>query len=111
MKQLIEDLSEVFDNRVRLGMMSMLLVNDWVEFNTFKSMLDLTDGRLASHLKVLESAQYIEVRKQFVNRKPNTTYRVTDLGRAAFNAHLDALEKLLKMHNATPDTPPPVDGA
>jgi DNA-binding PadR family transcriptional regulator len=45
-----------------------------------------------------------------VNRKPNTTYRVTDLGRAAFNAHLDALEKLLKMHNATPDAPSPVDG-
>ncbi|HOY18850.1 MAG TPA: transcriptional regulator [Haliscomenobacter sp.] len=97
MKVLIEGLSDTFDNRVRLGIMSMLMVNDWVEFTSFKSMLDLTDGRLASHLKVLEGESYIEVQKQFIGRKPNTSYRATAQGRKAFNDHLDALEKLLKL--------------
>jgi len=99
MKVLIEGLSDTFDNRVRLGVMSMLMVNDWVEFTTFKTMLDLTDGRLASHLKVLEAESYIEVQKQFIGRKPNTSYRATALGRKAFNDHLDALEKLLNLRN------------
>ncbi|AEE48768.1 winged helix-turn-helix domain-containing protein [Haliscomenobacter hydrossis] len=99
MKVLIEGLSDTFDNRVRLGIMSMLMVNDWVEFTSFKSMLDLTDGRLASHLKVLEGESYIEVQKQFIGRKPNTSYRATPQGRKAFNDHLDALEKLLKLRS------------
>lgn len=101
MKVLIEGLSDTFDNRVRLGVMSMLMVNDWVEFTTFKTMLDLTDGRLASHLKVLEAEAYIEIQKQFIGRKPNTSYRATALGRKAFNDHLDALEKLLNLRNQT----------
>jgi DNA-binding PadR family transcriptional regulator len=102
MKVEIEGLSETFDNRVRLGIMSMLMVNDWVEFSTFKTMLDLTDGRLASHLKVLEAEAYIEVQKQFIGRKPNTSYRATPQGRKAFNEHLDALEKLLHLRNTNP---------
>lgn len=99
MKVLIDGLSDTFDNRVRLGIMSMLMVNDWVEFTSFKTMLDLTDGRLASHLKVLEGEAYIEVQKQFIGRKPNTSYRATLQGRKAFNDHLDALEKLLHLRN------------
>lgn len=97
MKVLIDGLSDTFDNRVRLGIMSMLMVNDWVEFTTFKTMLDLTDGRLASHLKVLEGEAYIEVQKQFVGRKPNTSYRATAQGRKAFNDHLNALEQLINL--------------
>lgn len=97
MKVLIDGLSDTFDNRVRLGIMSMLMVNDWVEFTTFKTMLDLTDGRLASHLKVLEGEAYIEVQKQFVGRKPNTSYRATTQGRKAFNDHLNALEQLINL--------------
>lgn len=96
MKQIITKLNKAFDNRIRLGIMSILLVNDWVEFKVLKEMLDVTDGNLASHIKALEAADYIEVRKEFVNRKPKTTYCATIIGRKAFNDHLDTLEKLLK---------------
>jgi len=76
--------------------MSMLMVNDWVEFKTFKEMLELTDGRLASHIKSLEENGFIEIRKMFVGKKPQTSYTTTVAGRRAFNDHLDALEALLK---------------
>lgn len=79
--------------------MSILLVNDWVDFKTLKQTLEVTDGNLASHLKALESKAYIEIRKQFVGRKPNTSYRVTALGRQSFNEHLNALEQLLNMRS------------
>ena len=79
--------------------MSILLVNDWVDFKTLKQTLEVTDGNLASHLKALESKAYIEVRKQFVGRKPNTSYRVTAIGRQSFNEHLNALEQLLNMRS------------
>lgn len=93
---LIEGLNKDFESRVRLGIMSVLLVNDWVEFSEMKELLDLTDGNLASHSKALEKKKYIEVKKEFIDRKPRTSYRVTHLGREAFSAHLTALENLLK---------------
>jgi DNA-binding PadR family transcriptional regulator len=68
-----------------------------MEFNAFKALLEVTDGNLASHIKSLEKEEYIEVKKQFVGKKPNTTYRVTEKGRKSFEAHLDALEKLLNI--------------
>ncbi len=76
--------------------MSILMVNDWVEFSTIKEMLDITDGNLASHITALEKIEYIQIKKQFIGKKPNTTYAVTKLGKKAFNEHLDALENLLK---------------
>ena len=91
----ILNLNKQFENRVRLGIMSILVVNDWVEFGMLKEMLELTDGNLASHLSALEKNKYIEVRKQFVNRKPKTSYRVTMNGRNAFKKHIDALEQLI----------------
>lgn len=97
MKDILTKLQKVFDHRVRLGIMSVLLVNDWVDFNSLKEMLDVSDGALASHIKTLEDARFLEVRKRFVGRKPNTSYLVTEAGRKAFNDHLDALEALLKM--------------
>jgi len=96
MKKIISKLNKAFDNKVRLGIMSMLMVNDWVGFKTLKEMLELTDGRLASHIKSLEENKFIEVRKEFVGRKPQTTYKATKAGRKAFSDHLDALEELLK---------------
>ena len=97
MKDILTKLQKVFDHRVRLGIMSVLLVNDWVDFNSLKEMLDVSDGALASHIKTLEDARFLEVRKRFVGRKPNTSYQVTEAGKKAFNDHLDALEALLKM--------------
>ena len=96
MKKILTNIKKEFDNRTRLGVMSILLVNDWVDFKTLKEMLDLTDGNLASHLKTLEAKAYIKIQKQFIGKKPNTTYAVTDAGRKAFNDHLDALEALIK---------------
>jgi DNA-binding MarR family transcriptional regulator len=99
MKSNIEDLNKAFESRVRLGIMSILLVNDWVDFSNLKEMLSITDGNLASHIVALEKMNYVEVKKQFVGKKPNTSYAVTKAGRKAFNDHLNALEQLLKNRN------------
>lgn len=96
MKNIITGLNKDFDNRIRLGIMSILVVNDWVDFNSLKEMLELTDGNLASHINTLEKNGYIETKKQFIGRKPKTSYRVTILGRKEFQKHIDALEAIIK---------------
>lgn len=95
MKELLINLNKHFENRIRLGIMSVLMVNDWVDFNSMKETLSVTDGNLASHMKALEGERYVEVKKQFIDKKPNTTYRATIEGRKAFEEHLAALEKLI----------------
>ena len=97
MKDILTQLNPVFDHRNRLGIMSILMVNDWVDYGTLKELLNLTDGNLASHMKPLEAAEYVEFRKQFVGRRPQTTYAATQAGKAAFQAHLDGLEAMLKI--------------
>lgn len=96
MKNFLHHFNKAFENRVRLGIMSVLVVNDDVSFNTLKDLLNATDGNLASHLKALEKLDYLVVNKQFIERKPHTSYTVTKLGKQAFQEHLDALEDLLK---------------
>ncbi|GEN75195.1 winged helix-turn-helix domain-containing protein [Chryseobacterium hagamense] len=91
----INQLNKEFESRVRLGIMSVLMVNDWVDFSEMKSILEITDGNMASHSNALEKAGYIEVKKEFVGKKPKTSYRVTQSGREAFTDHLNALEKLI----------------
>jgi len=78
MKDIIAGLNKEFDNRVRLGIMSVLMVNEWVDFNTLKTLLNLTDGNLASHIAALEKTGYIDVKKEFIGKKPRTTYNVTN---------------------------------
>lgn len=95
MKNIIEQLNKAFDNRVRLGIMSILLVNDEVDFNEMKERLDLTDGNLASHISALEKLEYVIVHKEFVAKKTKTTYKVSAAGKKAFLDHIKALEKLL----------------
>ena len=92
----INSLQKAFESRIRLGIMSVLMINDWVEFVELKELLNVTDGNLASHLTALEKLNYIQFRKQFISNKPNTSYAATQLGREAFNTHLSALEKLIK---------------
>ncbi|UOQ78235.1 transcriptional regulator [Hymenobacter sp. 5516J-16] len=96
MKHLIHTLNKAFDNRVRLGVMAVLMANESVSFNELKDALDLTDGNLASHVAALEKAGYVQVSKQFVGKKPNTTYAASTEGKSAFQEHLVALEKLLR---------------
>lgn len=76
--------------------MSVLVVNEYADFKTLKELLGVTDGNLASHLKALEKATYIEIEKSFVDRKPNTKYRATKAGKLSFRQHVEAIEKLLK---------------
>ena len=96
MKHLISDLNKAFESRIRLGIMSVLMVNDSVDFNTLKEMLDVSDGNLASHISALEKVEYIKVQKQFIGKKPNTTYTASKKGKQAFKEHLDTLEKLIR---------------
>lgn len=96
MKNYIADLNKIFESRVRLGIMSILLVNEFVDFGSLKAQLELTDGNMASHLNALEKIAYIAVSKQFIGKKPNTSYRVTTIGKKAFCDHLDALERLIQ---------------
>ena len=99
MKNPIENLNKVFDSRVRLGIMSAVLVNLEVNFNELKELIQVTDGNLASHLKTLEDCAYIKVKKGFIGRKTNTTYSVTKTGEKAFKTHLEALEQMIKNIN------------
>ena len=93
---IIDKLNKDFESRVRLGIMSVLMVNEWVDFTEMKNLLNITDGNLASHSSALEKSEYIEVKKEFVGKKPKTSYQVTARGRAAFKEHLSYLEKLRK---------------
>tara|TARA_B100000768_G_scaffold51608_1_gene50226 strand:- start:704 stop:994 length:291 start_codon:yes stop_codon:yes gene_type:complete len=88
-------LNKAFDSRVRLGLMSILSVNEWVSYKEIKNLLDLTDGNLASHIQALEKINFIEIKKQFIGKKPLTTYRVTIIGKNAFKEHISGLEKLI----------------
>lgn len=96
MKSIISQLNKAFESRIRIGIMSILMVNDETEFNTLKDLLKVTDGNLASHITALENNEFIKVFKQFVGKKPQTTYMATNKGRKAFNEHLEALEKIIK---------------
>jgi DNA-binding MarR family transcriptional regulator len=96
MKNPIENLNKIFDSRIRLGIMSALMVNDEVNFNDLKELIQVTDGNLASHLKTLEENGFVKVQKGFIGRKTNTTYSVTKAGEKAFKSHLQALEEMIK---------------
>ncbi len=96
MKNIILNINKAFDHRIRLGIMSVLMVNEYAEFTTLKELLGATDGNLASHTKALEKVEFIRVEKQFIGRKPNTRYYATDIGKQEFKKHIEALEKLIK---------------
>ena len=96
MKIAIDDLHKAFESRVRLGIMSALAVNDSLDFTSLKEYLDVTDGNLASHLKTLEKERFIGVEKTFIDRKPNTSYYMTDEGEKAFEEHLKVLEQIIE---------------
>jgi DNA-binding HxlR family transcriptional regulator len=91
-----EYFNKAFENRIRLQIMSVLVANESYDFNSLKELLDVTDGNLASHLKALEKEGFIDVNKSFIDRKPNTKYSATKVGKVAFEKHLLALEALIK---------------
>ena len=89
-------LNKIFDNRIRLGVMSVLMVNTEMSFNDLKQMMEVTDGNLATHLVTLEENGFIKVHKGFVGRKTNTTYSITRAGHKSFGDHITALEQMIK---------------
>jgi len=95
-KNIITGLNKVFESRIRLGIMSTLMVNEWVDYKSFKELLGVTDGNLASHLSNLEKHELIEVQKQFIGKKPNTRYKATKKGVSLFKEHLDNLNRLIQ---------------
>lgn len=105
----MDDMDRAFESRVRLGIMSMLMVGESMDFGTLRERLQVTDGNLASHLSALEKSGYIDVSKRFIGRRPNTSYVLTEAGRQAFVRHLDALERLIRGSGTHPPepTPPP----
>jgi len=95
-KEILNNLDKAFENKVRLGIMSALFVNPFLDFNNLKDLLGVTDGNLASHLKTLEQKKYIKFKKEFIGRKPNTKYSATKSGKANFKKHIKAIERLLQ---------------
>jgi DNA-binding MarR family transcriptional regulator len=96
LKNPIEHLNKIFESRIRMGVMSILMVNPEISFNDLKQMMEVTDGNLASHMVNLEENGYIKVHKGFIGRKTNTTYSITRAGEKAFRDHIEALENMIK---------------
>ena len=92
----INGLNKVFESRIRLGVMSILMVNEEISFNDLKQMLEVTDGNLATHLVNLEENGFIKIHKGFIGKKTNTTYAITKSGEKAFNEHIKALEEMIR---------------
>jgi predicted transcriptional regulator len=95
MKDILRNINKAFDNKIRLGLMASLMVNEYLDFNTLKEILGVTDGNLASHIKALEKIEYLKIKKQFIGKKPNTRYKISKLGKLEFKKHINALEKLI----------------
>ncbi len=93
----IDNLNKMFESRVRLALMSALVANEGLDFNSLKELLGASDGNLASHANALEAEGYIKVKKTFLGKKPQTTYSATAAGRRAFTEHVDALAELLNI--------------
>ena len=96
MKNPINGLNKIFESRIRLGVMSILMVNEEINFNDLKQMLEVTDGNLATHLVNLEENGFIKVHKGFIGRKTNTTYSITKSGEKTFTEHITVLENMIK---------------
>lgn len=91
-----QQIDEVIHSRLRLAIMSVLITMQEADFTFLRDKVNATDGNLSVHLKKLEEAEYITVKKLFVDRKPMTVYALTDKGRSAFTEYIDQLEKMLK---------------
>jgi DNA-binding MarR family transcriptional regulator len=88
-------LDRLIHERLRLGILSALAVNDSLTFNELKKLLETTDGNLSVHARKLEDAQYVACTKSFENRLPKTEYRLTAVGRKALERYLDHMEALI----------------
>jgi DNA-binding transcriptional ArsR family regulator len=96
MKELLKQINKALDNKVRLAIMSVLMQKKHATFNELKRLLGTTDGNLSSNATVLEENKYIEVKKEFIKKKSNTTYHLTEMGKLSFKLHVEALSKIIQ---------------
>jgi DNA-binding HxlR family transcriptional regulator len=92
----LPNLDRIIHERMRLGIVSALAVNDSLTFNELKKLLQTTDGNLSVHARRLEEVKYVECTKSFEGRMPKTEYRLTAPGRKAFERYLDHMEALIQ---------------
>lgn len=90
------DFDRLIHERMRLGIVSALAVNESLSFSDLKKLMDTTDGNLSVHARKLEDAGYVECQKYFADRHPKTEYRLTRRGRAALERYLDHMEALIE---------------
>ncbi len=91
-----DELDQVIHERVRLGIVSALAAGGALTFMELRDMLKLTNGNLSVHSRVLETAGYLVIEKEFVDRKPRTTLKLSAKGKTAFRCYLERLEELVK---------------
>jgi DNA-binding MarR family transcriptional regulator len=91
------DLDPILHQPVRTRIMAYLMTLKSVDFTSLKKNLELTDGHMSTHMKTLLEAEYVKMKKEFVNDKPKTSYEVTETGKAAFQNYLEALKKLVSI--------------
>jgi len=92
----VDAIDDVIHGRLRLGVMAFLSTAEAADFTTLKTKLNATDGNLSVQLRKLEEAAYIAIDKSFAGKKPLTTVRLTDAGRAAWLGYLDAMRRLIE---------------
>jgi DNA-binding MarR family transcriptional regulator len=92
----LPDFDPLIHERIRLGILSALAVNQLLTFNDLKTFLNTTDGNLSVHARKLEEAEYVRCDKSFDGRTPRTTYQLTTAGRKALEKYLDHMESLIK---------------
>ncbi len=92
----VSRLNAVIHERARLGIMSVLAAQPALTFGELKSLLEMTDGNLSVHLRILEGAGYVDLEKKFVGRKPQTTVRISKKGRLAFEHYVEVLEEIVR---------------
>lgn len=93
----LSGLDDTIHAKARLGIMAILMAQDSADFTELKRSLNLTEGNLGAHLRILEEAGYITVSKDFVNRRPRTTCRASEKGRAAFLAYVNELKRIITL--------------
>lgn len=91
-----QQIDDIIHSRIRLAIMALLISIEEAEFNFIRDKVNTTDGNLSVHIRKLEEAGYVSVKKEFVDRKPRTSYALTKVGRKSFEMYLDHLEKLIK---------------
>jgi DNA-binding MarR family transcriptional regulator len=97
---IVPDLDPVVHERIRLGIVSALAVNDSLSFTDLKRLLDTTDGNLSVHARKLEDAAYISCSKFFEGRTPRTVFKLTAAGRRALERYLAQMDELIRAHKA-----------